>query len=630
MKLNPLHARRLVGSLFSLCALAILFSCGGGADRDAGLTGNAIFIHPDGTGLSHWCAARMYWYGPDAVSPWDRLPYLTVYRGHMSDQLGATSNGGATAHAFGYKVQGPDSYGTDRGRDIRALSGFPGSILREAASKGHPVGVVNDGDVNGEPGTGAFLAETDNRNQPGDHALQILGGRPGFDGGTPDDITDGEPDPLVVLGGGEQFFLPASTPQCSRAPTLDEPRLDCFVHQRPDDFDGGPERADGRNLLQEAAADGWTVIRTRGEFDELAERVNDARPGERYWAPKVLGLFAAEDTFNDAPEETLADPARVPTAGGLVRGADDPLPAEGRRHGAEKIGSLVLWGAKFGDPRNPFSFDPPTPAEMTGLALRLLERKANEVGLPFALVIEVESTDNMGNNNNAIGALRALEKSNEVIALAREFQRKEGRFAADGDTQTLILTAADSDGSSLEVMPLRRVAVERTSNPVACAKGAGDSRKTCLEPGDPPIVTRTRVNPPTEGGRPNVFVDGIAGHGTRAFFAAPDALSEARAAGHAAFGDYDESGRKSSGGGTVTDAELPFAVAWVFAGDVAGGIVTRAEGLHADRLGSPEPLVAGEPPLSARFDNTDVYRMMYLALFGKALPTGVGTPAPSR
>ena len=78
-------------------------------------TGNMIFIHPDGTDAAYWEAGRIYWDGPDAVSQWDLLPEMTVYRGHMADQLDGTSNGGATVHAFGYKVDGPGSYGTDSG-----------------------------------------------------------------------------------------------------------------------------------------------------------------------------------------------------------------------------------------------------------------------------------------------------------------------------------------------------------------------------------------------------------------------------------------------------------------------------------------------------------------------------------
>jgi alkaline phosphatase len=139
-----------------------------GGQRSLDDTGNMIFIHPDGTDAAYWEAGRIYWDGPDANSEWDLLPESTVYRGHMADQLEGTSNGGATVHAFGFKVDGPGSFGTDSGaEDVRAgdaaaprlinsLSGYEGSWLREAGNAGHPVGIINDGDI-AEPGTGAFL-----------------------------------------------------------------------------------------------------------------------------------------------------------------------------------------------------------------------------------------------------------------------------------------------------------------------------------------------------------------------------------------------------------------------------------------------------------------------------------------
>ena len=44
-------------------------------------TGNVIFFHPDGTGLNHWNAARMFWYGADGALHWDQLPEIAIYRG---------------------------------------------------------------------------------------------------------------------------------------------------------------------------------------------------------------------------------------------------------------------------------------------------------------------------------------------------------------------------------------------------------------------------------------------------------------------------------------------------------------------------------------------------------------------
>ncbi len=640
--------------------------------------GNAIFIHPDGSGLNHWDAARMFWEGPDGVLEWDKLPNMAVYRGHNADQLTSTSNGGATAHAFGVKVQGPDSYGRDRGREIRALSGFSGSYLREAAYNGHPIGIVNDGDIAGEPGTGAFLAETDNRGQPEAHSLQLIAGRPGFngprtcpgdqtmDGVTFDqadpnadcDVTDGEPDPQVILGGGERFFLPSGmpqlgTPECeaiigaernSSPPTLDDPKLACFIHQGPEDFGRQPTRDDGRNLLQEAADDGYLVIRTRGEFDALMEKIRKVQSRKNpYHAPKVLGLFAADDIFNDEEEEKLATPGKTPTEGGLLRDPGDPLPYEVAGleddEADRKIGRLVLWGAKYEDPLNPYSFNPPTPAEMVEMALLILERKANKVRKPFALVAEVESTDNMSNQNNAVGSLRALKRADDMIGVARDFQNERGMFRREGDRKTLLLTAADSDASALQVIALRGGTIDGIFNPIFCGDPDGetnngntiDDNKNFCEDRDPGMtVTRTTVNPQFSSSAINVNVDGIEGWSTPAFLAAPDAISAKRSGGDPAFNNFDDTGLSSYGGGTETYAFLPFAIGWTSVQDTAGAILSRAEGLNAYLLNSRRPFSPGEPPLSERFDNTDVYRLVYLTLFGERLHTGVGQIASDR
>jgi alkaline phosphatase len=301
--------KRMAPAMALLVALAAIVALGSNAKAQpfGGNFGNVIFLHPDGSAMQQWTIARDYWYGPDANMYWDMLPEMAVYRGHMTDQLTGTSNGGATVHAFGYKVQGPESFGRDRGRPIRALSGFAGSISREAANRGNPVGLVNDGGIANEPGTGAFFAETDNRGLAQEQTLQLIGGRPGFDGGTPDFINDGEPDPVIIMGGGERWFLPEGTEQCTTAPTLEEPQLDCYVHFVPvdaaDDLadgleDGdtsmdeiaeaiaanGPGRTDGRNLLEEAAEDQYVIIRTRAEFDALMAEL-ESRPT---YAPKVL------------------------------------------------------------------------------------------------------------------------------------------------------------------------------------------------------------------------------------------------------------------------------------------------------------------------------------------------------
>ena len=486
-------------------------------------TGNMIFIHPDGTDAAYWEAGRIYWNGPDANSQWDLLPEATVYRGHMADQLTGTSNGGATTHAFGYKVDGPGSFGTDSGaedvtggdaeapRFIEGLSGYPGSWLREAGNAGHPIGIINDGDI-AEPGTGAFLAEVASRDDPNGIVQQIVQGRPGFG--------DRDQDAAVVMGGGEENFLPAGTPYCTTEQFRRSERrgrslpLSCVAHRPAGATLTGGElpatggaRTDGLNLLQVAAREGYTVVRTRNEFRRLSGQVETGRVDAGRL--KVLGLFADEDIFNDEPEESLI-------ARGLVDASVDP---------EAKQTNLVLFGSEPGTP----GYRPPTAADMNAFGLEVLQAHAERSAKPFGLVSEVESTDNFGNNNNGIGALLGVDIANGVIRAARAFQADH--------RNTLVLTAADSSGGAPQVYGYN------VDEQVPAAVGSIPVNPTGAE---------------AAGAVPQNPLDGRYGRGSAPFRAAPDQFGQ----------------------------ELPFALAWTGGPDFNGGIVTRAQGLNAELIDS--------------------------------------------
>jgi alkaline phosphatase len=297
----------------------------------------------------------------------------------------------------------------------------------------------------------------------------------------------------------------------------------------------------GQNLIKEALAKGYAVVRTRSEFDALMAQIKQRAD----FAPKVLGLFARDDIFNDVPEERL-----LATTPPLV----DPALA------GTKDGRLVLWGSLPGTPGH----NPPTVAEMTAMALTILERRAAVAGKPFLLVAETESVDNFGNANNAIGALQALKRADDAIGAAQAFQQRR--------PETLILLAADSDGGAMQVIDSTNFL---TSEPL-------------------PAVTTTNANPTGESAaNVNNPLDGIEGRGTAPFMTAADAFGATR----------------------------PIAISWPGTADYAGAIVARAQGLNAGTLRTAFP---------QGFDNTDVYRLMYLTLFGKALPSPAGKTAPSR
>lgn len=218
--------------------------------------GSAIFVHPDGSALAHWVAARLATVGPDGTLAWDRLERIGVYRGHMTNTLGASSQGGGTAHAYGVKVP-YDSYGM-RGREpLTSLSGEPHSILIEAKQAGLATALINSGHI-AEPGTGVFAASVRNRAAVDEITRQIL-----------------ESDTDILLAGGEILMLPEG---------------ERGRHGRPG------VRRDGENLVERARELGYRVVYTRDELMALPDTTS-----------KVLGLFAAGHTFNDRSEEMLAD-----------------------------------------------------------------------------------------------------------------------------------------------------------------------------------------------------------------------------------------------------------------------------------------------------------------------------------
>jgi len=319
------------------------------AAESAQKSGNVIFFHIDGAGLAHWQAARMLLAGPDGEINWDRIPQVAVYRGHVADVLTTSSNAAATTHAYGVKVPHA-AFGTDEsGQPPLAPSGQRRSIMQEAQARGLAVGVVNSGSAV-EPGTACFLTSVKSREDEAEIVAQQLAS--GAD---------------VILAGGEEWYLPKG------------------VKGRH----GKGKRTDGRNLVEEAKKAGYQVVFTR---EELATLPDDAG--------KVLGIFAAQDTFNDEPES-----------------------------------KLVARGLKPYDPAAP------TIAEMTATALRLLG------GRQFFLVVEEEGADNFGNCNNAPGLFEALRRGDEGLGVTLDYVGQH--------PDTLLVTFGDSEAGNPDVIGLR-------------------------------------------------------------------------------------------------------------------------------------------------------------------------------
>lgn len=223
-------------------------------------TGNVIFIHPDGAGLNTWNAFRIFKVGPDGEINWDKIPEIGIYTGHMKDGLTATSNGGATTHAFGVKVKA-NSYGMNGKKYIRSLSGYHGSIMKEAIDTGRSAGIINTGHI-AEPGSGVFLASSPTRHNYDRIAKEI--------------ITSGA---HVIMSGGEKYLLPSGKKG---------------VH-------GNGSRQDDLDLIEFAVDHGYTVVYNKKQLDKINLEKTD----------KLLGVFAHDNTYNDLTEEDL-DKERLP------------------------------------------------------------------------------------------------------------------------------------------------------------------------------------------------------------------------------------------------------------------------------------------------------------------------------
>ena len=400
---------------------------------------SVIFIHPDGTSPSHFAAGRFASVGPDGRLNWDEMTKAGVYLGHMDDQLVGTSNAGAVTHAFGIKAQA-DSYGLDEeGNPYTSLSGSEGTtIMEEAIAEGKATAVINSGFI-AEPGTGVFLADAEDRSNVTEITAEIV------ESGT-----------NAILGGGEIHYLPVGT-----------------VGR----FGEEGIREDGRNLIQEAEEMGYRVVYTLEELQNL--------PAD---TEKVLGVFAAEDTYNDVPEGALQEE-------GLV----------------DEDGNLIYYG-------QPGNENPPTTAQMLESTLGLDIFSDPERGM--FVVMEEEATDNFGNNNNAGGTIEAVLRADEAIGIAQD-------YIDNTNSDTLLITAADSDGGGLEVDDIDE---------------------------DGSTVGTTEVQPPIE---PETPLDGTTGSDTDPFV----------------------TGEPDANGDT-----FPFGVGWSGVPDVAGSIVSKTYGLNAEEL----------------------------------------------
>lgn len=218
-------------------------------------TGNVIFIHPDGTGLADWNALRYLKVGPDSNINWDKMNGIGLYQGHIRDRITASSNAGASIHAYGIKADYHDFGMTDNEIPV-SRSGKTMSIMQEAKQNGIFTGIINSGSII-EPGTSVFVSSSPKRSNYEDITKQVV--QSGTD---------------LIFSGGEEWLLPDGT---------------------EGKFCTG-KRTDGLNLIDWAKENGYEIAYSK---DELQNTSADAK--------RILGVFAKIHTFNDKTEEDLIE-----------------------------------------------------------------------------------------------------------------------------------------------------------------------------------------------------------------------------------------------------------------------------------------------------------------------------------
>ena len=322
---------------------------GGGHDRgDRGhgnqTAKNVILVVGDGLSIAARDAIRLATVGQDGQLAMDQLRYAGWTHTDSADPDDAVTDSAASATAFSTGVR---TYNGAIGVD---LDGNPvTTLLEDAKALGKATGLVTTAQVT-DATPGSFGAHVPDRADQTEIARQY--------------IDDTRPD--VILGGGEDWWLP-----------VDE------VGAYPDNPDDSPAEVSKStigNLITRAQETGYTYVSTP---EELAATQ----------AKRLLGLFANEEMFQQAPE-----------------GEGD-------------------------------EYDPVVPLrDMTQKALDVLSRDRQG----FFLLVEEEGIDEMAHNNNGGLTLKAGQALDDTVALIADFA------ARNRDTLVVVVGDHETGGLAIE------------------------------------------------------------------------------------------------------------------------------------------------------------------------------------
>lgn len=334
-------------ALFFVVLLAGASGAGTGkAESSGGEAKNVIIFVGDGMGTSQRDLIRLATVGLEGELGMDELPYEGSSHTNSADPntFVTDSAAGGTALATGVKT-----YNGAIGMDANEEP--VDTVLEQAKQAGKSTGLVTDSQVT-DATPASFGAHVPDRDDQSEIARQY--------------VEESQPD--VILGGGEDRWYPED----DAGAYPDEPEED------PEEKSRGTEG----NLVERAEAEGY-------------EYVTDADGLGAATGPKILGLFANEEMFQQKPE--------------------------GEGDSYEPAVSL---------------------AEMTSKAIEALS--ADEDG--FFLLVEEEAIDEMSHQNNTPLTIEAGQALDEAVEVAKSY--------AEGDPETLLIVTADHETGGLAIESL--------------------------------------------------------------------------------------------------------------------------------------------------------------------------------
>ena len=350
-----------------LLAAVIASAFVSGMAQAQGTAKNVIFFLGDGMGPSTITASRIYKYGEDGSLTMDKLERTARIKTYSYDAQTTDSAPSMAAYMTGVKMNNEvlsmssDTIATPPGKDANGNLGVNNcaatgngtsvpTILELAKAKGKAVGAITTTELT-HATPAATYSHICNRNAAYHIAAQAVPGGAGYNSALGDGVD-------VLMGGGRNHFTPynATTNKTGRA--------------------------DGRDLLAELAAKGYTVAATKAEMA--------AAPNGK----KFIGLFSSKSHLEYELDRTANPP--------VGEGANQP--------------SL---------------------AEMTVKAMDILSQNANG----YFLMVEGGRIDHALHGTNAKRALADTIAFDDAIKAALD----KAKLTDPTLTNTLIVVTADHD-----------------------------------------------------------------------------------------------------------------------------------------------------------------------------------------